>query len=73
MSAVSTGLWMAMLASGQQLEVDTVAPAMAGVSAAHEDVRRQYPPPPHTASREGPWTPPSLRRWWSRAPRAPLA
>ena len=44
MSAVSTGLRMAMLASGQQVEVDTVAPNMAGVSAAHDDVRRQYPP-----------------------------
>ena len=46
MSAVSTGLRMAMLASGQQAEVDTVARDMARVSAAHEDVRRQYPPPP---------------------------
>ena len=44
MSAVSTGLRMAMLASGQHVEVDTVAPHMARVSAAHEDVRRQYPP-----------------------------
>ena len=28
---------------------------------------------PPTASRQRRWTPPSLRRWWSRAPRAPLA
>ena len=28
---------------------------------------------PPTASRQRPWTPLSLRRWWSRAPRAPLA
>ena len=28
---------------------------------------------PPTASRQRPWTPPSLRRWWSEAPRAPLA
>ena len=44
MSAVSTGLRMAMLASGQQLGVDTVARNMAGVRIAHEDVPRQYPP-----------------------------
>ena len=37
---------LAMLASGQQVEVDTMAPDMARMSAAHEDVRRQYPPPP---------------------------
>ena len=41
---VSTGLRMAMLASGQHAEVDTVAPDMARVSAAHEDVHRLYPP-----------------------------
>ena len=40
MSAVFTGLRMAMLANGQRIEVDTVAPDMARVSAAHEDVRR---------------------------------
>ena len=40
MSTVSTGLRMAMLASGQQVEVDTVAPKMARVTAAHEDVCR---------------------------------
>ena len=43
MSAVSTGPRMAMLASGQQVEVDTVAPNMARVTAAHKGVRRQYP------------------------------
>ena len=46
MSAMSTGLRMAMLATGQQVEVDTVSPDMARVTAAHEDVRRHYPPPP---------------------------
>ena len=51
MSAVSTGFWMALLASGQSVKVDTLAPDMAKVSAAHEDVGRQYPPPPPTASR----------------------
>ena len=47
MSAVSTGLRMAMMASGQQADVDNVAPDAPKVSAALEDVRRQYPPPPH--------------------------
>ena len=37
MSAVFTGLRMAMLASGQQVEVDTVAPDMARVSAAQSN------------------------------------
>ena len=70
MSAVSCGLRMALMASGQQADVDSVAPDAPRVSATLEDVRRQYPPP--TASRQWPWTPPSLRRWWSRAPRALL-
>ena len=46
MSAVLTGLRMAMLASGHSVEVDTVAPDMAKVPADHEDVGRPYPPPP---------------------------
>ena len=46
MSAVSAGLRMAMMASGQQADVDSVAPNAPGVSASQEDVRRQYPPPP---------------------------
>ena len=50
MSALLTGLRMAMLASGLQVEVDTVAPDMARVTAAHEDVRRQYPPHRVTSS-----------------------
>ena len=45
MSAVSTGLRMAMLASNQQVEVDTVAPDMARGSAAHEEERQQLPHP----------------------------
>ena len=60
-SAVSTGLRMAMMASGQQVNVDNVAPDAPKVTAAMEDVRRQYPP--HRL-----W-----RRWRSRAPRAPVA
>ena len=44
MSAVSTVLRMAMMASGQQADVDSVAPDAPKVSAALEDVRRQYPP-----------------------------
>ena len=40
MLAVLTGPRIAILASGQQVEVDTVAPHMARVTAAHEDVRR---------------------------------
>ena len=44
MSAVSTGLRMAMLGSGQQVDVDTVAPDAPKVTAAMEEVRRQYPP-----------------------------
>ena len=71
MSAVSTGLRMAMMASGQQADVDSVAPDAPKVSAELEDVRRKYPPP--TASRRRPWTPPLWRWWRSRAPRAPLA
>ena len=42
--SMSTGLRTAMLASGQQVEVDTMAPDMARVSAARQDVGRQYPP-----------------------------
>ena len=70
MSAVSTGLRMAMLGSGQQVDVDSVAPDAPKVTTAMEEVRRQYPP---TASRRRPWTPLLWRRWRSRAPRAPLA
>ena len=44
MSAVSTGLRMAMMASGQQVDVDSLAPDAPKVSAALEDVRRQNPP-----------------------------
>ena len=44
MSAVSTGLRMAMMASGQQVDVDSVAPDAPEVTAAMEEVRRQYPP-----------------------------
>ena len=44
MSAVSTGLRMAMMASGKQVDVDSVAPDAPKVSAAIEEVRRQYPP-----------------------------
>ena len=44
MSAVSTGLRMAMLGSGQQIDVDSVAPDAPKVTAAMEEVRRQYPP-----------------------------
>ena len=43
MSAVSTGLRMAMMASGQQVDVDSLAPDAPKVTAAMEDVRRQYP------------------------------
>ena len=50
MSALLTRLRMAMLASCQQVEVDTVAPDMTGVNAAHEVVRRQFPPQRLTAS-----------------------
>ena len=44
MSAVSTGLRMAMMASGQQADVDSVAPDAPRVSSALEDVRRRYLP-----------------------------
>ena len=43
-SAVSTGLLMAMMASGKQVDVDSVAPDAPKVTAAMEEVRRQYPP-----------------------------
>ena len=48
MSAVSTGLPMAIMASGQRADVDSVAPDAPRVSAALEGVRRQYPPHRHT-------------------------
>ena len=44
MSAVSTGLRMAMMATGQQVDVDSVAPDAPKVTAAMEEVRQQYPP-----------------------------
>ena len=44
MSAVSTGLRMAMMASGKQVDVDSAAPDAPKVTAAMEEVRRQYPP-----------------------------
>ena len=44
MLAVSTSLRMALMAIGQQADVDSVAPKTPRVSAALEDVRRQYPP-----------------------------
>ena len=44
MSAVSTGLRMAMMASGKQVDVDSVAPDAPKVTAAMEEVRWQYPP-----------------------------
>ena len=50
--------------------MDSTAPDAPKVSAAVEEVRRQYPP---EGSRRRPWTPPLWRRWGSRAPRAPLA
>ena len=43
MSAVSTGLRMAMLGTGQHVDVDSVAPDAPKVTAAMEEVR-QYPP-----------------------------
>ena len=43
MSVVSTGLRMAMMASGEQADVDSVAPDAPRVSAAVEDVCRQHP------------------------------
>ena len=48
MLAVSAGLRMALLGSGQQVDVDSVAPDAPKVTAAMEEVRRQYPlQPPH--------------------------
>ena len=54
MSAVSTGLRMAMLGSGQQVDVDSVAPDAPKVTAAMEEVRLQYPPPPPHVGGHGP-------------------
>ena len=54
MSAVSTGLRMAMMASGKQVDVDSVAPDASKVTAAMEEVRRQYPPPPPHVGGHGP-------------------
>ena len=54
MSAVSTGLRMAMMASGEQVDVDSVAPDAPKVTAAMEEVRRQYPPPPPHVGGHGP-------------------
>ena len=47
MSAVSTALRMAMLGSGQQVDMDSVAPDAPKVPAAMEEVRRAPRPPPH--------------------------
>ena len=47
MLAVATGLLMALLTSGQAVQVAHVAPDLARVTAAHEELGRQYPPPPH--------------------------
>ena len=44
MLAVSTVLRMAMMASGKQVDVDSVAPDAPKVTAALEEVCRQYPP-----------------------------
>ena len=44
MSAVSTGLRMAMMASGKQVDVDSMAPDAPKVTAALEEVRRQNRP-----------------------------
>ena len=54
MSAVATGLRMALLAGGQALEVATAALDVAKVTAAHQDVGRQYPPAPPHGGGEGP-------------------
>ena len=54
MLAVSTGLRMAMMASGKQVDVDNVAPDAPKVTAAPEEVRRQYPPPPPHVGGHGP-------------------
>ena len=70
MSAVSTGLRMAMMASGKQVDVDSVAPDAPKVTVQWRKCAGSTPP---TASRRRPWTPPLWRRWRSRAPRAPLA
>ena len=71
MSAVAIGLRMSLLASGQSVEVVNMVPDLSKVTDADEDVGWQSPPPP-TASRQGRWRALSSR-WWSRAPRAPLA
>ena len=70
MSVVATGLRIGLLTSGQGLEVAHVAPGLAHVTAARDDLAPQYLPP--TASRQWQWTP-ILWRQWSRAPRAPRA
>ena len=44
MSAVATGLRMAMMTRGQAVEVAHLAPDLARVTAAHEELGRQYPP-----------------------------
>ena len=50
MSAVSTGLRMALLTSGQAVEVVHVAPDLARVTAAHEEPGWPYPPHRLTAA-----------------------
>ena len=70
MSAVWTGLRMAMLAAGRG--------GQRGAGHGQGQCRPRgrapaVPPPPPTASRQRRWTPFSLRRWWSRLPREPLA
>ena len=48
MSAIATGLCMVLLQSGQRVEVSTVGPDMARVTAAHDELARQYLMLPHT-------------------------
>ena len=50
MSAVSTGVRMDMMAGGKQADVDSVAPDAPKVTAAMEEVCRQYPPRRHTSA-----------------------
>ena len=65
----ATGLRMALLQIQMDVEVRTVAPDLARVAQAHDQLVQQHPPP--SASRRRRWALTSGRS--SRAPKAPLA
>ena len=62
-----------MVTSGHAVQVATVAPDPARVTAAHDGLGRQDPPPPCPRRLTSAAMDASFVRRWSRAPTAPLA